>query len=323
MKEIGNTSINFKVTEDNAVKFSEVFRSIFNIEYNKNVLNELDYTYDIFQEFIDKYEQIDDKIKRIFIEAMCFDEITYLHNMELKRNEEKQLVNSLAGVEIKNTSISYICDKSLKYNNIIISNIKKLHAILMEGIALDRIKAGTFRSKDNIYVGTPVDADTIYVQYYPPLAKYIDEAMSLIITYLNDPELNKKRPNTYLNSDIFEFDKKYALFIQPMIIQALLIIVQAFNDGNSRTARAINYASMLNHTNQIFDKDYELPLLYLSRGYWGFKEQYREFLKDIAINPNSENWNKWFRFCLHSIQAHIDYYDEVINNNQLIKKKKI
>ena len=259
MKEIGNTSINFKVTEDNAVKFSEVFRSIFNIEFNRNVLNELDYTYDIFQEFIDKYEQIDDKIKRIFIEAMCFDEITYLHNMELNRNEEKQLVNSLAGVEIKNTSISYICDKSLKYNNIIISNIKKLHAILMEGIALDRIKAGTFRSKDNIYVGTPVDADTIYVQYYPPLAKYIDEAMSLIITYLNDPELNKKKPNTYLNSDIFEFDKKYALFIQPMIIQALLIIVQAFNDGNSRTARAINYPSMLNHTNQIFGKDYKLP----------------------------------------------------------------
>lgn len=322
MKEIGTIYKDFKVDSENSIHFLEVFKSIFNIEFSQRLLNELDYTYDCYQELIDKYELMEDIEKNEFNQAMYFNETVFLHRMEIESEKGKQLlIESLVDEDVRKDSIGYICEKNLKYNNIIVANIKRLHTILMDGVAPKEAKYKSFRKDDNFFVGFWKDNEHIHVQYFPPLADSIEEAMELILIYLNDPELNKKDPNVYMNSNWVDFDKKYALFVQPLIVQALLVILQAFNDGNSRTARVISSATILKHTNHLFDKEYQLPLLYLSRGYFAFREQYRNLIKAIAINPCSETWNQWIIFSLHAIQAYIETCNRSIDDNKLIKYK--
>lgn len=326
MKEIGTIkkdSIVNVVNEENAVKFSKIFRSIFELEFGKRLLNELDYTYDIYLDYMEQYNLMDDENKAVFDENMRYEETVILHSMEIDTKvEEETLLKSLVDESIRKDSIAYISKKILDHNRINVFNVKKLHTILMEGIAKKGDESKSFRLTDNYFVGYKKNKEDVHVQYFPPLAKSIDESMNLILTYLNDPDLNKMSPNTYLNNYNDDFDKKYALFLQPIISLALIIILQAFTDGNSRTAKTVSYASMLNHTNQIFEANYKLPLLYLSSGYVGLEGQYRNLIKNIAVEPTNETWNEWVIFNLHSIQSYIDTHTDIIKTMPNNSKKR-
>ena len=323
MPEIGIVNASDRVDKNTVVNFHALLNSIFKIDFSDRLLNEIDYTYDLYKDFIDKYEQIDEKT--IYDEAMRMNETLYLHSMELNNTAEKQkLITSFANERVRKDSIPYVCEKYLSKHHINIPNIKKLHTILMEGIALEESKQKSFRKDNEMFVGFWIDKDTKYVHYYPTMSRHITKQMESVLVYLNDPELNQAIPNTYLVNYqyIDNFDKKYVLFLQPLIVHALITIVQPFEDGNSRTARLINYASMLGHTNQIFYKDYKLPLIYLSKFYLPYNRQYRNYIKNIAVEPNSDNWNKWFMMGLHTMQDYMNYADTFINDNQLIKNKK-
>ena len=115
MKEIGTIYKDFKVDSENSIHFLEVFKSIFNIEFSQRLLNELDYTYDCYQELIDKYELMEDIEKNEFNQAMYFNETVFLHRMEIESEKGKQLlIESLVDEDVRKDSIGYICEKNLK-----------------------------------------------------------------------------------------------------------------------------------------------------------------------------------------------------------------
>lgn len=314
MKEVGLVPASDRVTNDTVIRFGDILNSVFKVHLSQRTINELDYTYERYQEFMNIYEKIENK--NMFDEAMCTCESLYLHSMELTIDEEKRnLLKSIENKNIKKSAIKYMCEKQLSHD-IKIPNIKRLHTILLEGVALEESKFKSFRKTDVMFVGEFINEHEKYVLYYPPFAKDIQKLMEQILVLLNDPSLNQKEPNVYMQKDDKEFDKKYSLLVQPLMIQALISIVQPFLDGNTRTSRVINYAMMLNRTNLIFGKEYTLPLVYLSKYYYPYHKAYRNEIKDIAINPTDDKFIRGFR----TIQEYIDYATDIIMENQLVSK---
>lgn len=79
---------------------------------------------------------------------------------------------------------------------------------------------------------------------------------------------------------------------------------------------------MLKHTNNLFQKSFKLPIIYLSRSYSTFREQYRELIANIAVDPSNENWNQWINFNTFMIQNYFLYATDIIKQNNLLKSSK-
>lgn len=319
-KEVGLVPITDFANSQTAIDFRYILNSIFKLNLNNRVLNEIDYTYDRYLEFLELYEKVNDK--KLYDETMQTDEILYLHSAELKKEEKEKFIDTIANNVYTESSIEYMSNKQLQHGKILIPNIKRLHNILFNDIVIEK-EYDNFRLDDNKFVGYFVNENEKYVQYYPPLASDIDKSMNELITYLNDPSLDGNNPNTYIDTKDIDFHKKYALFISPLITQAMLAIIQPFDDGNTRTAKVMNYANMLKRTNDYLDKKYNLPKIYFSKFYMPYLQQYREYIASIAVNPNDDNWNKWFMLGLHTMQDYMDYGENFIEENNLISSKKV
>lgn len=356
MKEIGTVNNNIFATKENAIDFGEIFNSVFRIKLNEQVLNQLEYLKDQYKMFLEKYQNIENQ--ETFNEVIRLNEVLYLHSMEMNAEEQKKLSSIFEKNIKKNDSISFISNiiinedelhniksfklktneenanslnnkienyslnkiKNFKSNSIKFItapgckgkdlceyDIKNLHNILFKGISL-RNSNKEFRKKDTFFVGYNIDENKKHVDYFPPLQQDINRSINEILTYINDPGVE-------------EYNQDYALFINPLIAHGLITILQPFNDGNSRVGRVINSAMILKHTNSIYNTNLRYPLLYVSRNMYPFRENYREYIKNIAVNPSDETWNKWILFGLRSIEEYINYSDDILSENNLYEPK--
>ncbi len=290
--------------EEKRVKFNKLFNSIFSLELNSKTKNEILYTKEEYLEFISLLETLEPESYKILETALKDDEILYSHSMETDDNAKKKLVESMVDPSVRKDSIKYITDKKLINGKLTIFNIKKVHSILMTGISVDQDGNKNFRVTDDIFVGYYENNKKV-IQYLPPKSHDIDFFMKEALTLLNDPEVNRM--------------EEY-LFVHPAIIHALIAIIQPFDDGNTRTSRVVNYSMLLDYTNKMFQKSFKLPIIYLSRSYSAFREQYRSLLANLAIDPSNENWNKWINFNMFMVQIYFNYAKEIIYDNNLIVK---
>lgn len=292
------------MAEEKRVKFNKLFNSIFSLELNSKTKNEILYTKEEYLEFISLLETLELESYKILETALKDDEILYSHSMETDDNAKKKLVESMVDPSVRKDSIKYITDKKLINGKLTIFNIKKVHSILMTGISVDQDGNKNFRVTDDIFVGYYENNKKV-IQYLPPKSHDIDFFMKEVLTLLNDPEVNRM--------------EEY-LFVHPAIIHALIAIIQPFDDGNTRTSRVVNYSMLLDYTNKMFQKSFKLPIIYLSRSYSAFREQYRSLLANLAIDPSNENWNKWINFNMFMVQIYFNYAKEIIYDNNLIVK---
>ncbi len=281
--------------------FNKIFSSVFKIKLGQNVINELDYTLAEYQDHMENIDSINRNNYKIYNEAMRLNEILYTHSMELHSTEKQLLVEGVVNYNSKNDSIRYLTEIFLKKGNLTILNIKRLHSILMNGVSFDEEKNKKFRVNDDIFVGYYENNNKV-VQYIPPKSSDIDFSMMEVLTYINDPD-----------SDLYS----YNLFLQPIICHALVAILQPFDDGNTRVSRILHYVTTLKNTNDVCNKDYHYPIIYLSHSFYPFQKQYRDLIQQIALDPSSDNWNKWIMFNLHSIQDYFNYSNDFIEKNNL------
>lgn len=316
---------------DSNIDFSRIYNSIFKVEINDIVLSELEYIYNEYLEYIDLYNEIPWNKRVDYRKAIMYDELFFLHSMELKDSDKKIFLERFVDDNFTKNSIGYISSKTDKYD---INSFKHMHKNIMMGYdyALEDIQFRTnedifvghiLNDNDKKYYGLDMDKNYKYVDYFPPKAKDMEENLDMIFTLTNDLDLISKNPNSYSSIKAKDFDKMYALFIMPLFVGALIPILQPFNDGNSRSARCFNAAQILKLTNIIFETKYKLPILYLSKGYYPYLNQYRNLIANIANEPNSENWNKWLLFGLHSINDYIQYSRDNLEKNNIVKTKKL
>lgn len=280
------------------VNFKNIFDSIFNITIDNRTLNELVYTLDEYNDFLGILNELSHEQLLQYEDAMKYEE--KLMTQKLEVTNEKKLIDALVSKNNRKDSIEYITEKQLKYGNIIIPNIKRVHSILLDGISFEYEKNKKFRMID-VFVGYFENGEKV-IQYIPPKPDKIDDSMKMIIDFLNSKE----------------YSKDIDMLIHPFIVHALVAILQPFNDGNTRVGRLIQSTKILFNTNNLYKYNYQSSPLYLSREYSGFRDSYRDIIKDIAINPNDENWNKWFMFNLYRVQDRINYSIDFIQNRMKI-----
>lgn len=286
------------------IQFNQIFKSVFSLELSNRTKNEIEYTLEEYQRFISLLEQLSLRNSQILQRTLKEDEIFYNHSMESTPQESEMLIESMVDPHVRKDSIKYITTKKLTNGIITIPNIKHLHSILMKGISLDEEGNKKFRLKE-VFVGYFENGEKV-VQYIPPQSADILFSMQEVLALINDPEV---------------FGDASNIFVQPAIVHALIAIIQPFDEGNTRTSRLINYALLLSHTNQLYQKSFKLPIVYLSRSYSGFREQYRDLIAKIAQDPSNENWNQWIYFNLFMIQNYFEYVKKVIYDNHLLDTK--
>ena len=66
--------------------------------------------------------------------------------------------------------------------------------------------------------------------------------------------------------------------------------------------------------------DLELPLVYASRQYAAYRDDYRKKVENIVLNNDVEAWEAWFDFNLKRIQDGIYYNINCLNYLKTNKK---
>lgn len=240
-----------------------------------------------YDEYIKKLIDLDPKKLKNFILT--------LKNRELINNQEAELEESflleLCKLSQRVDSIDTTMN-CLKTSDLTKNDIKKIHRIVIKGSSDDLEKNYDFRSDNNKWVGHYGTNGQARVDYFPPNYEELDEILDIVLEYLN--EQNNNIDN---------------IFFKPLIVHALIAYIQPFGNGNTRLSRVLQHCKICETTNEIFNTDFQRPILYLSKNYLVSRGQYRGLIKNIAVEKNDDAWNKWFKYNLNMIGEQLFYLD--------------
>jgi Fic family protein len=154
------------------------------------------------------------------------------------------------------------------------------------------------------------DNDLKFVGYYSnnPQTKYFFENRAISYFPLRHNEIDGA-VDKYLdiiNSDI-ETKDDYDVILIPMICHGLLAALQLFKDGNTRYGRLYQSLLLYKLANDRMFLDLPLPIVYASRQYASFRDDYRQKIENIVLNNDDKAWEDWFRFCARRIQDGLFY----------------
>lgn len=167
------------------------------------------------------------------------------------------------------------------------------HKKLLDGTSSQKYIKNDYRQDNLAYVCKSGRGD-LQIHYFSLPCEDIEESiMNLTV---------------YYNSTIHD---NYTL-IKPTIIHGLVGALQVFNDGNTRFARTLQALKTYELTERNLGYYFPTPAFYTSDAYFDYREQYRNKIADIAINPDNESWNNWVNFNLNRIEDQIFYMDNKV-----------
>lgn len=176
------------------------------------------------------------------------------------------------------------------------------HKKILDGTSSERYIVNDYRQDNLAYVSKSGKGD-LQVHYFSLPYEDIEEAiMNLTV---------------YYNSIIHE---NYTL-IKPTIIHGLVGALQIFNDGNTRFARTLQALKIYELTEKNLQHYFQSPVFYTSDAYFDYREQYRNKIADIAINPDNESFNNWVNFNLNRIEDQVFYLNNKVTAYSKTYKK--
>lgn len=160
-----------------------------------------------------------------------------------------------------------------------VNHIKEIQSTLEENDAGFRKQSGTVLKNPK----------TGEIKLIPPQnPKDIEELMSNLVDYINDPSLE-------------EFDS----LVKMAIIHYQFESIHPFYDGNGRTGRIINILYL------VLEDLLEVPILYLSRYIIKHKSDYYKLLNEVSFN---DGLNNWILFMLKGVEEIAKETIETIKN---------
>lgn len=145
--------------------------------------------------------------------------------------------------------------------------IKEIHAVLLEGVRGASKSPGEFRRSQN-WIG-PAGASLRDALFVPPPHDMVDPLMSNI-------------------EKVVHSDDNIPALIKIAMIHAQFETIHPFLDGNGRVGRLL--ITFYLYWKKILEK----PLLYLSFYLRKYKEEYYQWLMDLRLKGEWENWLKFF-----------------------------
>ncbi|MDD6223384.1 MAG: Fic family protein [bacterium] len=273
----------------------DILRNLESIKVFDITKDHLEYTLDLYKNYLSAINKLTREHKVCFLETLKASEI--MDNQKLEK--ENSFLISLYMTVMGNNSIDEII--KLDSNKMTEKDMIKIQKLLLEGTINDKNTCSGYRQNNRKFVGS-WNYGTRNIQYFPIRYNEIEEASNKFLELYNQEE----------SSSIEE------LLIKPFMIHGLLASLQLFNDGNTRLSRLLQHAKLWQLTNKTLDTNLELPAIYISRSYYPYREEYRNKIKNIAVNMDNDSWNDWFNFNLNRLEDQLFYMDNNLEEYQKI-----
>ncbi len=239
--------------------------SIENIELIKEILI-------LYRNYISSLSLLEE-YKENFLEA--------LRKEETKKNQMLEdidpFVISILMKTYPHSATMIAIDKKHKNIKLTKETLCKMNGILINGLNKgDKIHG--FRKSNNSFVGTKI-GKTKNISYIPIDYKQIEQTAKTILNIYNE-----------------NIKKEEEILIKPMIIHALVAALQMFKDANTRLARILQHIEFWDLSSKFYSLELPTPALFTSESLFNKRDEYRELIKEIAINPNNEAFDNWITF---------------------------
>lgn len=254
---------------------------------------------------------------------VCQNYQIYLENvLDMKENKQNEYLMGIKIREIMDTQLleredSYLLALYLQQNRecamdyllkqhqffhegVTRGQIIASHQKLLEGTSSSQYAVKEYRTSDTTFVSKSGRKDRLEIHYFAlPCCDIEEGIMNLCI---------------YYNSLVHE---QYT-FIKSCLIHGLTGALQMFDDGNTRMGRMLQNVKIYELTVRNLKCNLSSPILYSSKSYFDYREQYRRKLGEMAICPSDEAWNEWIGFNLNRLEDQIYYA-----NTKLLQYKKM
>ena len=107
-------------------------------------------------------------------------------------------------------------------------------------------------------------------------------------------------------------------FIKASLMHLLFVRIHPFGDGNGRTARLIHNIKFTDLVNKIYNVNFMISPLHLSKSILNNQEAYAKILNSIYFDlehDNNEQINRWFDYMLNMYDEQLYYMSNQLRNN--------
>lgn len=271
----------------------QLLDKISDFKLNDDNKDHLSFSLDDYTDYLNSITSLDHKILYYYLKSLKEAEI--LNNSEAEIKDPLYLATTLKMQKIN--SLEKTIELYKRNNgNLTKKGLLSIHKILMEN-SLYEVKEG-FRTDNEKFVGAFLENGNKRIDYIPIDFNEIESSVTELLNYFNTKNVDNP-------------------FIVPFTAHAVMAIMQAFNDGNTRLSRLIQHVKIWAYTNSLYNTNLSLPCIYLSKNYYLSLNQYRTLQKELAIDPSNENYNRWIRYNLNMLDEQLYF----LNNNVNALKK--
>lgn len=262
----------------------EALNNFRNLKVYDSTMFHLEDVKESYAKYIEKIGKLSETEQKRFLEVLKDREVIDMQKSE----NENELALEMERKRHRKDSIMQAAKIATSSNDFNLETLKELHKLVIRGTADDIPKNYDYRDYE-VRV-SEYENGIEKIQYMPPLPKEIEAYMLEVLDFINE------------NNTTFD-----NVFLKPVMIHALISILQPFGNGNTRLARLIQHVKILGGTNLEFGTNFEKPLIYMSPNYVLTQFSYRGGISNIARNADDEAWNKWFNYNLNMIEEQLYY----------------
>lgn len=289
IEELINSLINSGIVKRTTLEVLDIYNNFELDDDSKYLLEDI---LGLYKEYLNSLLILNEH-KEVFLKT--------LKQEEIKRNQALENVSPFLiqmFMNAKHKSATNLTIQIMKERNLFSKDdLILINKTILNGLSLSLDNsANHLRTANNSFVGKfKTENGRIKfiddVSYIPIDYSDINEALYRILDILNKKD--------FVNIE--------SIFVNPIFLHGFIAALQCFKDGNSRLARILFHCKLWQLTNFFYNSNLESPALFTSEAILHYEKQeiYRELIKQIAINPNNENFNKWLQFNLLLVEKQI------------------
>ena len=287
----------------------DIFKVLDEYVPSEEIKGKIEYTQELYTELIEKIKEYPKNEQEMFLQTLKDADI--IDNQSIEKEDSFLLALYKRFSDI--TSIDILLKKLCEEKQISKEEFIKIHDVLLNGTTSQN-KIG-LRDNDLKFVGsfTPNPTTKFFfenraISYFPIRHTEIDKALDKLLNYYN----NKIKLNN-----------QYDAYLIPIIIHGLIAALQLFKDGNTRYGRLLQSVLLFRLNKELYNIDLNLPIVYASRQYAAYRDNYRQKVEKIVLENNSEAWNEWISFNLSRLQDGLYYNSNSLDYLSAHKPKRI
>ena len=248
----------------------DVIKRLINFNISNSNKNMNEYITELYEEYINELDSLDEETLKKYLRI--------LKNADVRDNQILENVDSfLISLYLESERVHAI-DNALKKDIITERDIRNLHAKLLKGTSNEA--STSYRTHNRSYVGYyDFEKNAKVINFFPLDYREISPAMKEFTDYFNEDEKDKSK-----------------LFIKPFTVHGIISSLQVFDDGNTRLGRLLQNVKLYKQTNDMLGKNYNKPIIYITKQYSPQRATYRSLIENMAKNPDDDNINRWTSF---------------------------